>query len=88
MISAAKHFHKDEGFFEKTFILEIMFEYYFIEKHTICQGPAGKSRLILTVMELRRRFGEDSIFNCCLMTEEKIPHGKNEVAVLPSPMFK
>ena len=61
MISAAKHLHKDEGFFEKTFILEIMFEYYFIEKHTICQGPAGKSRLILTVTELRRNFRRSSV---------------------------
>lgn len=26
-----------------------------------------------TVMELRRRFGEDSIYNCCLMTENKMP---------------
>ena len=56
MISAAKHWCKDEGFFEKTFILEIMFEYYFIEKYTICQGPDRKSRLILTVTELRRNF--------------------------------
>ena len=31
-------------------------EYYFIEKNTSCQGPAGKSRLILTVTELRRKF--------------------------------
>ena len=56
MISAAKHFHKDEGFLEKTFILEIMFEYCFIEKHTICQGPDQKSRLITTVAEHRRKF--------------------------------
>ncbi len=27
-----------------------------------------------TIMELRRRFGEDSIFNCCLMTERKMPY--------------
>lgn len=33
-----------------------MFEYYFIEKYTICQGPDRKSRLILTVTELRRKF--------------------------------
>jgi len=39
MILAAKHFHKDEGFFEKTFILEIMFEYYFSEMCSFCQGP-------------------------------------------------
>ena len=55
MISTAKHFHKDEGFFEQTFILEIMFEYYFIEKFSICQGPDRKSRLIMTVTELRRK---------------------------------
>ena len=41
-----------------------------------------------TVMDIRRRFGDKAIFNCCLMTEEKIPHAKNEISVLPSPMFK
>ena len=38
-----------------------------------------------TVMELRRRFGENSIFNCCLMMEEKIPQHKEK---LPIPFMR
>lgn len=41
-----------------------------------------------TVIDIRRRFGDKAIFNCCLMTEKKIPHKENEISVLPSPMFK
>ena len=61
MISAAKHFHKDEGFFRKLFILEIMFEYYFNEIYASRQGPERKSRLIMTVTELRRNFRRSSV---------------------------
>ncbi|MBQ8503782.1 MAG: DNA polymerase IV [Clostridia bacterium] len=32
-----------------------------------------------TVMELRQRFGEKAIFNCCLMTETKMPEHKEKV---------
>lgn len=56
MISAAKHWCKDEGFFKKTFVLEIMFEYNCSEMCSSCQGPDVKSRLIMTVTELRRKF--------------------------------
>lgn len=38
-----------------------------------------------TVMELRRRFGENAIFNCCLMTEKKMPQKKEKV---PSPFMR
>ena len=41
-----------------------------------------------TVMDIRRRFGKEAIFNCCLMTERKIPHHKPEIHVMPAPMFK
>lgn len=41
-----------------------------------------------TVMNIRRRFGEKSIFNCCLIDESKIPHHKPDHVTLPSPMFK
>ena len=35
-----------------------------------------------TVMALRRKFGDDSIFNCCLMTEKKMPRdGKEKLPV-------
>lgn len=40
------------------------------------------------VMDIRRRFGKQAIFNCCLMQEKKIPHHKPEISVMPSPMFK
>ncbi len=41
-----------------------------------------------TVMELRRRFGEKSVFNCCLLTENKIPgHNKDKIP-LPKKMFR
>lgn len=40
------------------------------------------------VMDIRRRFGKEAIFNCCLMTEKKIPHHKPELSVMPAPMFK
>lgn len=40
------------------------------------------------VMDIRRRFGKEAIFNCCLMTERKIPHHKPEIHVMPAPMFK
>ena len=53
-----------------------------------CEMHDKQEKIDNTVMDIRRRFGDKAIFNCCLMTEEKIPHGKNEVAVLPSPMFK
>ncbi len=41
-----------------------------------------------TVIDIRRRFGDRAIFNCCLMTEKKIPHKDSGISVLPSPMFK
>lgn len=41
-----------------------------------------------TVMDIRKRFGEKSIFNCCLIEETKIPHHKPDHINLPSPMFK
>lgn len=41
-----------------------------------------------TVLDIRSRFGKDSIFNCCLIEETKIPDNKSEHSVLPSPMFK
>ena len=53
-----------------------------------CEMHDKQEKIDNTVMDIRRRFGDKAIFNCCLMAEEKIPHGKNEVAVLPSPMFK
>ncbi len=41
-----------------------------------------------TVMDLRRRFGEKSIFNCCLLTENKIPgHNKDKIP-LPKRMYR
>lgn len=36
-----------------------------------------------TVVDLRRRFGEDAIFNCCLMTEKKMPDMTNKKSPLP-----
>lgn len=41
-----------------------------------------------TVLELRRRFGKDAIFNACLMQEEKMPHGNPEESVMPMRMFR
>lgn len=41
-----------------------------------------------TVLELRRRFGKNAIFNACLMQEEKIPHGNPEESVMPMRMFR
>ncbi len=40
-----------------------------------------------TVLAIRERFGTDSIFNCCLMTEEKIPD-HNIKHTLPGKMYK
>lgn len=40
-----------------------------------------------TVLAIRDRFGSDSIFNCCLMTEEKIPD-HNIKHTLPGKMYK
>lgn len=40
-----------------------------------------------TVLALRERFGTDAIFNCCLMTENKIPD-HNIKHTLPGKMFK
>ncbi len=40
------------------------------------------------VMDLRRRFGENAVFNCCLLTENKIPgHNKDKVP-LPMRMYR
>ncbi len=40
------------------------------------------------VMDLRRRFGENSVFNCCLLTENKIPgHNKDKIP-LPKRMYR
>ncbi len=41
-----------------------------------------------TVLELRRRFGKNAIFNACLMQEEKMPHGNPEESVMPMRMFR
>ncbi len=41
-----------------------------------------------TVLELRRRFGKNVIFNACLMQEEKMPHGNPEESVMPMRMFR
>lgn len=42
-----------------------------------------------TVMCLREKFGEDVIFNCCLMNEDKIPHfTSDEKAPAPFKAFK
>lgn len=40
-----------------------------------------------TVLAIRERYGTDAIFNCCLMTEEKIPNHHLE-KTLPGKMFK
>ena len=40
-----------------------------------------------TVLALRERFGSDAIFNCCLMTENKIPN-HNIKHTLPGKFFK
>lgn len=37
-----------------------------------------------TVMGLRERFGNDAVFNCCLMTEEKAPDMTNKKSPLPT----
>ncbi|MBQ3136205.1 MAG: DNA polymerase IV [Clostridia bacterium] len=40
------------------------------------------------VIDLRRRFGEKSVFNCCLLTENKIPgHNKDKIP-LPKRMYR
>ena len=40
------------------------------------------------VMDLRRRFGEKSVFNCCLLTENKITgHNKDKIP-LPKRMYR
>ena len=41
-----------------------------------------------TVLELRRRFGKNAIFNACLMQEEKVPHGNPEESVMPMRMYR
>lgn len=41
-----------------------------------------------TVMEIRRRFGEDGIFNCCLMEEKKIPKHDSKTNIMPAYMFR
>lgn len=42
-----------------------------------------------TVMKLRQKFGEDAIFNCCLMDEEKMPvFSSDEKAPAPFKAFK
>lgn len=41
-----------------------------------------------TVMNLRNRFGDNAVFNCCLMTENKIPgHNKDKIP-LPKRMYR
>ena len=44
-----------------------------------------QKRIDDAVMSIRRRFGEESVFNCCLMTEEKLPKGKEKV---PQPFMR
>ncbi len=39
----------------------------------------NQKKLDDAVMDLRRRFGEKAVFNCCLMTEEKMPQNKEKV---------
>ncbi len=41
-----------------------------------------------TVMDLRRRYGEKSIFNCCLLTENKIPGHNKDKMPLPKRMYR
>ncbi len=41
-----------------------------------------------TVLSIRKRFGKNSIFNACLMQEEKIPHGNPEESVMPMRMYR
>lgn len=36
-----------------------------------------------TVLSIRRRFGEKAVFNCCLMTEEKMPDMTGKKSPLP-----
>ena len=48
-----------------------------------------REKIDSAVLDIRRRFGNNSIFNACLMEEKKIPHsGTLEKAVMPSVMFK
>ncbi|MBR5438362.1 MAG: DNA polymerase IV, partial [Clostridia bacterium] len=47
-----------------------------------------QKRIDDAVMDLRRRFGEKSVLNCCLLTENKIPgHNKDKVP-LPKRMHR
>ncbi|MBQ9913382.1 MAG: DNA polymerase IV [Clostridia bacterium] len=47
-----------------------------------------RQKIDKTVMELRRRFGDNSVFNCCLLTENKIPgHNKDKIP-LPKKMYR
>lgn len=41
-----------------------------------------------TVLDLRRRFGDKAIFNCCLMTEKKMPDMTGKKSPLPMRMYR
>lgn len=41
-----------------------------------------------TVMDLRRRFGDKSVFNCCLLTVNKIPGNNKDKTPLPKKMYR
>jgi DNA polymerase-4 len=40
------------------------------------------------VLEIRRRFGKNIIFNACLMSEDKMPDSNPKESVMPSYMFR
>lgn len=50
-------------------------------------GHEKQKKIDDTVLAIRERFGSDAIFNCCLMTEEKIPD-HNIKHTLPGKMYK
>ncbi len=47
-----------------------------------------QQRIDDAVMDIRRRFGENVIFNACLMEEKKVPSNKNTVNTLPKKMHR
>ena len=40
------------------------------------------------VLDIRRRFGKNIIFNACMMLDEKTPHGNPEESVMPLRMYR
>ncbi len=47
-----------------------------------------QQRIDDAVMDIRRRFGEESIINACLMEEKKVPADKNRANTLPKRMHR